>query len=168
MRKKTLIKAVLIAIIAVLFLPPLVVPFFIPWSKINCRHQDINIKTGHVRYSRNLWFVELRPRIKDTPLSSALHGETVDVNSIDAWQRANVFSPWLHHSPHYMFHGALSQARQFGNFVSSHNLTPDQERETARGILTTWQTSGSYYEVFEYLSELRKEYSDKRIREHKE
>jgi hypothetical protein len=125
-----------------LLLAPLVVPIFIPWSGINCRHQDINIKTGQARYSRSLWFVKVSERIEDTPLSLALQGDSIDVADIKAWHRVNSFSPGVHHSPHYLFHSALHQAHQMGLLESLYDLTPGRKKEIAKAILTAWQQSG--------------------------
>lgn len=42
-----------------LLLAPVIIPIFIPWPEINCWHEDINIKTGHARYTWCLWFVKV-------------------------------------------------------------------------------------------------------------
>ena len=144
---------------AVLVLAPIVVPFFRPWSEINCRNEEINIKTGQARYSRSLWFVRISEQIKDTPLSLALHDETVDVKGIPAWHRVNTFSPGpgAGHSPHYIFHAALWQANQMEMIASMRALTPEQKRDAARAIMTAWQKSGSYGGAGEVLENLWKE-----------
>jgi hypothetical protein len=125
-----------------LLLGPLVVPIFMPWSEINCRHQDINIKTGKARYSRCIWFVKISERIENTPISLALNGETVDVTRIKPWHRVNTFSPGSGHSPHYTFHSALHQAYQMQTLESQHELTPERKKEIAKAILTAWQQTG--------------------------
>lgn len=140
-----------------LLLAPLVVPIFIPWSGINCRHQDINIKTGQARYSRSLWFVKVSERVEDTPLSVALQGETVDVADIKAWHRVNTFSPGVRHSPHYIFHSALHQAHQMNLFESLHELTPERKEGIAKSILTAWQQSGRDSGADELINKLMEE-----------
>ena len=125
-----------------LLLAPLVVPMVIPWSGINCHHQDINVKTGQARYSRNLWFVKVSERIEDTPLSLALQGDTVDVANIKAWHRVNTFSPGVRYSPHCIFHGALNQVHQMEMLASLNELTPERKKEIAQSILTAWQQTG--------------------------
>jgi hypothetical protein len=142
---------------AVLLLSPIVVPFFLPWSEINCRHEEINIKTGQARYSHVLWFVKVSEQIKDTPLSLALQGETVDVADVQAWQRVNTFSPGVRHSPHYIFHGALYQAHEMEMIGSMLGFTAERKREVARAILTAWQKSGSYQGANEYIQGLMEE-----------
>ncbi len=127
---------------ACLLLAPFVVSVFVPWSDINCQHQEINIKTGQVRYSRSYWYVTVSERIEDTPLSRVLQGETVDVADIEAWQRVNTFSPGVRHSPHYRFHSALPQANLMAMVGPLLDVTPQRKKEIAREILTAWQQSG--------------------------
>jgi len=103
---------VVIVIIAILFLAPLVVAIIFPWTGINCKHQDINIKTGQIRYTRSLWFMTISERVEETILSKAMEGHIVDVADIKPWHRVNTFSPYLNNSPHYIFHSALSQINQ--------------------------------------------------------
>ena len=144
-------------VVAGLLLSPLVVPIFIPWSGINCQHQDINIKTGQARYSRRLWFVNVSARIDDTFLSRARQGDTVDVADIKAWHRVNTFSPGLRNSPHYIFHSALHQAHQMELLASLHELTPEHKKEIAKSILTVWQQSGRDDGADELISKLMEE-----------
>ena len=125
-----------------LLLAPFIVPILFPWSGINNEHQDINIKTGQARYSHNLWFIKISQRIEDTALSRALQGETVDVADIKPWQRVNTFSPGLRHSPHYHFHGALSQAKLFEMTELMPDLTPERKKEIAKETLAAWQCAG--------------------------
>jgi hypothetical protein len=153
MKKRWVLIAVGV-IAAGLLLLPLVVPLLIPWTEINCRHDDINIKTGKVRYSRYVWFVKVSEEIRDTPLSLALKGEMVDVADIPAWQRVNTLSPGTGHSPHYFFHAALYQANRFELISSLQNFSPDRKREAAKAILTSWQKSGDYWGADRYLENL--------------
>ena len=152
--KKGRVSIVIGILAAGAFLPPLVVPIFVPWSGINCRHQDINIKTGRARYTRSLWFIKVSERTEDTRLSLALQGETVDVADIKAWHRVNTFSPGVRHSPHYIFHSALSQAHQMEMIESMIKLTPERKRDIAWAILTTWQQSGRDSSADEYIQSL--------------
>ena len=143
--------------VAVFLLAPLVVPFFFPWTPINCRHEDINIKTGQARYSRGLWFVTVSERIDDTPLSRILQGETVDAADVAPWHRVNTFSPGVRHSPHHWFHAALHQARQVGKIESMFDISPDRKKEIATQILTTWQTTESTKKADKYIDDVWKE-----------
>jgi hypothetical protein len=152
-------KRLLIAIVpvAVLLAGPWLVPFVAPWSRMNCRSQEINIKTGQARYSRYLWYIKVSERVEDTLLSKVLAGESVDVAQIVPWHMVNTFSPGLHHSPHYRFHGALCQAGEIELLFEM--LEPDTERKSqiVRDILGLWQTQGSYYAASRYLAVLFEE-----------
>jgi hypothetical protein len=149
-------KRLLIAIVpvAVLLAGPWVVPFVAPWLRINCRSQEINIKTGQVRYSRYLWYIKISERLEDTILSKVLGGESVDAADIAPWHRVNTFSPGLHHSPHYRFHGALSQAHEIELLFEM--LEPDAQRkqQIVRDVLRLWQTKGDYFEAERHIATL--------------
>lgn len=106
----------------IFLLAPFVVPFFVPWSEINCRHQEINLQTGQFRQIRFLWYFEISSELAETPLSEALRGKTVG-NDADPWRRVNSFTPYLNHSPHDIFHGALYQARQIPTLYGSFSTT---------------------------------------------
>jgi len=130
-------------IVAVLLLAPLLVPILLPWTGINCEHQEINIKTGQVRYTRSLWYITIFERVEDTVLSQAMKGEIIDAADIKPWHRVNTYSPYLKHSPHYIFHSALAQVNQIKQFAPIAKLTPVQKQQIAKEILTAWQQSGN-------------------------
>jgi hypothetical protein len=144
-----------------LLLAPFVVPFLpvFGWVLvgINCEQQDINIKTGQGRYSRSLWFVRVSERIKDTPLSLALQGETVNIADVQAWHRVNTFFLGGGYSPQYAFHGAFSQASQVGMIQSDLKLGRERNCEIARAILTAWQQSGNAHGANACIQNLMKE-----------
>jgi hypothetical protein len=71
-RLSTLISVVFVAGVLV---GTFVVPYLDPGSKMNCRVEEINIRTGQARYTRYLWHVRISQRVEDTPLSLALGGE---------------------------------------------------------------------------------------------
>lgn len=128
-----------------------VVPYFDGWSEINCRHQDIDIKTGRVRASRYLWFFEISRREGDTFLSEALEGERVEVAEIEDWHHVITTSFANRFSPHYRFHGAFEQIRriEIANRVSE--FSPLRKKQIARELLTQWQTHGGYYQAEAFI-----------------
>jgi hypothetical protein len=150
---------ILIGVVAtILVLPPLIVPLFIPWSEINCRHEDINIKNGQARYSRCVWYMQISSRVEDTPLSLALGGSSLGRDDVESWHHANTFSPGVHHSPHYRFHAALWQAHTAGVFFEMLDASPERRREISANILKLWQQSGDYGGAGEYLHKLMSDY----------
>jgi len=129
-------------VVAILIGGPVIGPLVLPWSGINGRYEQINIKTGQARFSRRLWFVTYARRIEDTTLSRVLQGRTIEVNDIPAWHRVNTFSPGTRVSPHYRFHSALAQAQRFERLIVTFSLTPQHQRELAEQILVVWQETG--------------------------
>ncbi len=156
-RTKKGLKITFGVVLAFVLLPPVVIPMFIPWTEINCRHEDINIKTGQARCSRYIWYVKTSEEVKDTPISVALRGQVIDVADIQPWFRVNTFSPGLGHSPHYAFHGALSQARRMEVICEQLELGPEQRRQIAENILKLWQTRKRYFPVDDYLQTVMEE-----------
>jgi hypothetical protein len=132
-------------LITVLFLCPIIVPVFVPWNEINCRHEYINIKTGQAKYTRYLWYCKISESVEDTPLSEALGGEIVDIADVAAWRVVNAFSPGVNHSPHYRFHGALAQASNVGLYFENSHPSLEKKRQIARQVLTLWQKRGDYF-----------------------
>ena len=135
-----------------------VVVIMIPtWSKIYCRHEDINIKTGQYRVSRVLCFVQISQQIEDTPLSHALQGEAVDVAEIKAWHRVNSFYRGRKHSPHYIFHGVFGQSKELELIMDMHNMSEGQCKDVTIGLLSAWQESGNDSKARTYLDELQRQ-----------
>jgi len=152
MKKKLWIP--LILPLAFLVFGPIIVPFFAPWSAINCKHEEINIKTGQSRYKRYIWFIKVSERVEDTLISTILDGETVDIADIEPWHKVNTFSFVFGHSPHYIFHGALAQVRELEIIFELKQPTAEQKREIVETILEFWQSSGHDGGVRDYLGEL--------------
>ncbi|HYF51194.1 MAG TPA: hypothetical protein VEJ63_17395 [Planctomycetota bacterium] len=146
--------------VAVVILPPVLVPLFYPWTAINCRRQDINIKTGQRRDTRMLWYVAVSERISDTPISKLLQGKSVDVAPGDPWRRVNTFSPWDRNSPHHVYHGALSQIREMVLAFELRGTPPEEQVAIAERLLTLWQTGGRSYSANDYLRELLENKTD--------
>ncbi len=142
-----------------------IVPFFDPSSEINCRHVDIDIKTGRVRDSRYLWYFEIERREGDSFLSEALEGERVDVAEIEDWHHIRTTSFAARFSPHYRFHGVLHQIRRIEIANSISDFTPERKKQIARELLTRWQTDGGYMPAEPFVeSVLDESYAQERAR----
>ena len=68
--------------------------------------------------------------------------------------RVNTLSPGVHHSPHYIFHGAMSQIRELDLLWNAGEFTPAARRTSAKHILHLWQQSQSYFGAKPYLQML--------------
>jgi len=138
---------------AVLLIAPVVVPAFVRrGSDINSERWEINIVSGHARYTRHLWFIKVSERIEDTPLSLALKGRNVETAGTREWHRVNTFSPpWVRQSPHYHFHYALYHANVIGSLFAKSSLSDAAKEEIAKNVLTLWQAGGN---ASQYIQEL--------------
>ena len=144
------------ALIAVSILA--IVVFLIPtWSRIYCRHEDINVKTGQSRITRTLCMIKISQQINHTPLSLTLQGETVNVKNIKEWHPVNTFYWGRKYSPHYRFHGAFGQAKDLELILDMNNASELQRRDATVGLLAIWQKSGNDFEARTYLNELQQQ-----------
>lgn len=125
----------------------------IQWSRLNCTHEDIDIRTGRIRTTHILTGLKASERTEDSALTKALAGDDLRGAEPD-WHRVNTFSPGVHYSPHYRFHGAISQARFLEKLCEYHHLSPQAGREIALTILELWRDKGSDFSVGSFLREL--------------
>lgn len=110
-----------------------------PWTPLNCRYEDVDIRSGRIRHTRYLLYCRISDRIASTALSDALLPTDFDAASPD-WRRVNTFSPGVRHSPHHEFHGAISQMEMLRTLCDLVEFTPDARRQSALRLLTTWQS----------------------------
>ena len=145
-----------IGLLVALIIAHYAVAFFFPWSPINCQHQDVDIKTGRLRFIRSLMFCRIRESIKDSPLSKVLPADFVSTANPE-WHRVNTFSPGVHYSPHYIFHSAIYQIHTLADIWETWEkcgFPEDLRRQTALHLLALWQHSGSDSLVDGYIDGL--------------
>jgi hypothetical protein len=142
----------LIAIV-VLVAAVLVVSWFIPWTPLNCRHDDVDIRTGRIRHSQYLALCKVSESVEETVLSRVLAQEMIE-NLEPDWERVNTFSPGIRYSPHYRFHGALSQIRELEILWQEAKVDLSTQRKMASHVLALWQLDGSYFSAGRYLDGL--------------
>lgn len=151
MNEKTVI--ICVSVLGFLILLPFVVLCFNPWSEIMCCHEEINIQTAQVRYSRYVYFVKVTEQTEDTGLSD--HVEISGDNISSAfWRRANTFSPLASHSPHYSFHGALAQVHQLQTAFSLKVLSEAEKKQAVEGLLKKWRESDDCHSAGQYVDDL--------------
>jgi hypothetical protein len=68
----------------------------------------------------------------------------------------------MRHSPHYTFHGTLSQAAQFKEYYEMCGITGEDRKAVAREILSRWQKSGNDWDAGQYLNHLEAEFISNR------
>lgn len=122
------------------------------WSPLNCTCEDIDINFGRIRYRRYLVGLCVSTSVRETSLSRII-SYTSALGSAD-WHCANTFSPLVHHSPHYSYHGAINQVHQLEIFWDLYNFTPAARQQMARDVISLWHSDEGYDPVNYYLIEL--------------
>lgn len=120
------------------------------WSHINCWTWEIDIANGQKRYTRYWFYQVTEQRIEQTWIS-----QTVGVTRPPQWYLTVTLSPGTHYSPHYRYHGAISQISDYyldGWKVKC--LTPNAGRVIAQNILACWQIGESYFLAGDYLRDV--------------
>lgn len=130
-------------------------PFFFPWTEFNCRHQEVDINSGRLRYSRYLFYFKISERTEDSALSRALSLGIKSANgSKPQWHKVNTFSPGYRHSPHYIFHSAIHQIRMLGPWLESDSVSADIRTKIAEDVVALWKFDGSDSLAGDYIYEL--------------
>ena len=125
--------------IVFLLLPLLGTPLVPQWSRLNCWTEEIDIGTGRIRKTWYLCYVRVSQCVEESPFSTALHDS--DKSGVaPQWQKVNTFSPGIHYSPHYSFHGAWYQVSCCEEAWELGRFTPEARRECVRRVLQLWQT----------------------------
>ena len=122
----------------------------VQWSPLNCWHEDVDINSGRVRHTRFLLYCQIGERIEDTWVSQNANNPNTEVD----WQRVNTFSPGVHHSPHYRYHGAIGQIKSLQIVESAIPFEPGARRRVADTLLALWQSNDSYLAADEYIREI--------------
>ena len=123
------------------------------WSPLNCTQEEVDIRTGRLRYTWYLLYCKVSQRVEDSPLTTALLPKAVKSVEPD-WHLVNTFSPFTHRSPHYVFHGAVAEIREVAAVWDMAPFQPDAKRQIAQTVITLWQRDGSEFCATEYIESL--------------
>jgi hypothetical protein len=135
-----------VLVLAVLFL----ISGVFQWSALNCWHEDVDIKSGRVRRTRFLLYYRIGERIEDTWLSRSITNR----NAVPDWRRVNTFSPGVHHSPHYRYHGAMQQIRKLEQLDSLLTFESAARTGIAESVLALWRDGGTDSAADDYIQEV--------------
>ena len=137
----------------------LVWPMFLQSTLVWCRAEEVDIRSGELRYSQyHFWYPSSR-RITSTPISLEL-GLSASPETAD-WQLVNTISPGTF-SPHYAFHGAITHMKRLAMLWESCDFTPAARKESAARLLAAWQTGKNTHggtEFFYALARVADEHS---------
>ncbi len=135
---------------------PFVVPLFSPWSRINCQEFEIDLVSGRKRVSRFFYGIPVRREIEDTQLSLAIR-LAEESHQKARWEPVSTFGPYVHHSPHYVYHSATGQIRQLGMIWDFFEFDSAQRQATGMGLLHEWRSTGSDRTARAYLARVDKD-----------
>jgi len=134
-----------------------------PWSRINCIHEDTDIRAGRVRFQRYIFFIKVTNHTKKTDISKMWEkyfGEYPD----PLWRRVNTF--WGFDvggsSPHHAYHGALAAARMIEKSLFLASFSEEAQKKAAHTYLQSLQAedsdkSASQYAHFVAMQSIQKE-----------
>jgi len=142
-RRHWIVLGVVVPVLTVLFL----VSGVFQWSPLNCWHEEIDLNSGRVRRTSYLLYCQVGDRTEETWLSRA-RGNS---NAPPDWRRVNTFSPGVHYSPHYRFHGAIHQVNMLEGADDAIPFNPDARRQVADTLLSLWQIGDSYTAADEFV-----------------
>ena len=147
-KKRTLL--IVITILIMIFI--IIYPSIFIWSPLCCRHEDVDINTGRIRYTRYLLYCKMSEKIEDSVLTKTI--SQFDEDTQPNWQHVNTFSPGVRHSPHYIYHGAIDQIHTVEKLWELYSFSNEAKKHVARHVLEKWQDDGHYFGVSEYLLEV--------------
>lgn len=110
---------------------------------------DVDIKSGRTRHTRYLLNFKVSERIEDSILTETL-GEFPEGVQPD-WRRVNTLPLGAKHSPHHVYHGAVSQIYMVGMIWQLFPFSDEAKRQVARTILGKWQADGNCFGVGQYI-----------------
>lgn len=150
-RKRVVAIAFVLAVLAAVWILP--ASGLLAWSRINCWNYDVDIRSGRIRYTRYLCYVQIAHRIEDSALSSVLKDQT-SVALPPEWRRVHTFSPGVRHSPHYVYHSAIAQIKEMDAIWTLEKFTDDAKRRSAADLLKLWQRDKGDWEARDYFLQL--------------
>jgi hypothetical protein len=114
---------------------------FFPWSRINCSTTDIELCSGRTRYTRYLFWIPVERTVSASALTKELSPKDLPGSQCE-WQPVVTLSPRVRHSPHYVYHSALSQIRDLESIWKAKRIPKESRRADAIRLLRLWQKSG--------------------------
>jgi hypothetical protein len=141
----------LLGVLIFLIVLLLLLAFLAPFSSINCRKEEVDIRSGRTRYTRLFFWWPLSQRIEASPVSEVLGASGDEAQ----WCPLNTFSPAsASQSPQHSYPGAFAQMQAFAAMWNLGEFTPDARRGSALQLLELWQRGRGYRSAGHYLGAL--------------
>ncbi|MBN2019578.1 MAG: hypothetical protein JW749_05070 [Sedimentisphaerales bacterium] len=100
----------------------------------------MDINTGRIREARYVFCLPIKKVVKDSILTKTL-GPLVQNNPPD-WKHVNEFSFIRNVSPHFKYHGAISDIKQIEITWDMYAFSEEARLKMAQTILELWRTDG--------------------------
>ena len=124
------------------------------WSQINCWTREINIQTGHQRYTRYWFWRVTEQRVEPTWISATLGTPAPSSTASSGWHLVVTISPGTGHSPNYIFHGALGDIQSIEQLITIVPSDKNAQQALASSILWLWQAFNNDSEAGSYISDV--------------
>jgi hypothetical protein len=112
------------------------------FAHLNAELQEIDINSGKARFTRFVFYMRVSQVEKETVVSRLISGPT---QARTEWHSVNLFTAGSRISPHYCFHGALSQLNRLELALQNSNMTEEDMQLYARRIVKAWKAEGDYF-----------------------
>jgi hypothetical protein len=122
---------------------------FLPWSRINCREEYVDIYSGRMRVQRWYWYRLVSETTTETPLSRL-------APAIEKVQFApvNTFSFRLDYSPHFGYHAAYYQIMLINRHWEATATPVETRRVQVQAVLKAWQNGSGDSLAYDYLESI--------------
>ena len=114
-----------------------------------CEESAIDISSGRIRERTRIAGFTVRCRVTESWLSMC-----VEPMGEPAWHPVYTSSPGLPWSPHYRFHGAITDLKAAETVFHMFGLGPVEQREIGSRILRLWQENLRDDAAGKYLNDL--------------
>ena len=124
-----------------------------PWSRLYNEEQELDLNSGRARFTRHVFYCQVRQEITETPLSRAISTSGKQGGN-EKWVKVNVFGLGTSNSPHFYYHGAFFQIGELATYWERGNFDQKAREKTAQQLLQVWRDGGSYRAARPYFEHL--------------
>jgi hypothetical protein len=146
MKKRYIIPFV---VIAALGGAPFVVPLFNPWSRINCKDQEIDWLCYRLRMTRYIYWIPFHGAIEETKLSRELSRPQYPVGTrtkahdhVHQWDTLSTFSQYSKNALHHVSYAAFQQIQELEQIWDTYQFDPSERQTTALEFSATRDDCG--------------------------
>lgn len=132
---------VVLSVAAALLLLVFVVPFFVPWVRLNGWCKSIDVHSGRRRYERFLLGLRVIDRTEETELSQ-LYRKYLGTPCKPMWRTSDTYSPGVRFEWTSPYHNSLSVAETFVHCLREGRFSEDARRCAVVEFIRLLEISG--------------------------